>query len=90
MPGENISAGDGMILVIIKSFVEIDDDKVLDFDEVHEFIFAVIGDGRILSQEIQDLKEIARHSKSLRGRGKLLLDQFLANPRKFMEHNQKK
>ena len=65
----------------------LENDQRLKFEEVHEILFSVIGDGKVSGPELQSMKAIAKHSKSLRGEGRKLLRRFLKNPKKFVEEN---
>jgi hypothetical protein len=65
----------------------IDDDKRINFYEVLEILLGVVGDGKITTQELKDLKSIFEYSKSLHGPGKALLQTFITNAPKFMQAN---
>jgi len=67
----------------------IDDDGCLSYQEIHDLIAAVVGDGQVTPQELRDMQAIATHSKSLQGPGKIYLQVFLANPQAFIDHNRK-
>ncbi len=65
----------------------IDDDGCLSYQEIHDLVAAVVGDGQVTPQELRDMQAIATHSKSLQGPGKIYLQAFLANPQAFIDHN---
>lgn len=70
--------------------------KGISFKEMHLIIDAVIGDGRITQQEVVDLGRIGQYLTNVRSkqklgssRAQLLLEGFLRDPKKYMEHNAK-
>jgi hypothetical protein len=67
----------------------IDDDGRLSYQEIHDLVAAVVGDGQVTPQELRDMQAIATHSQSLQGPGRTYLQVFLANPQVFIDHNRK-
>jgi hypothetical protein len=65
----------------------LDDDGKLSFKDVHALIFSTFDGGRVDSQEVADLKMILDNSKSMDVRSRLLVRQFLRDPKAFMARN---
>ena len=67
----------------------IDNDKRINYYEVVEILLGVIGDGKISTQELKDLKSIFQYSKSLHGPGKALMENFITSAPRIMAEMKK-